>query len=167
MKQFALVVLAVCMAALGTPVLGQHDTAHQLEITGDAWARATPPNRTVTAGYLEIRNTGDEARRMVGASSTVAGRAELHTHIHDPESGMMRMRHVEFIELPPGESVRLAPGGLHIMLSDLTRDLQPGMKVPLSLEFDDGHRLEVELEVHREAPLASGHGDHGHDHHRH
>ncbi|WP_026186033.1 copper chaperone PCu(A)C [Thioalkalivibrio thiocyanodenitrificans] len=166
MKQFALFVLAVCMAALGTPALGQHGT-HQVEITGDAWVRATPPKRTVTAAYLAIRNTGDEVRRVVGASSTVAGRAELHTHIHDRESGMMQMRHVDFIELPPGETVRLAPGGLHIMMMDVTRDLQPGMTVPLSLEFDDGHRLEVEVPVHREAPHASGHGSHGHDHHRH
>jgi periplasmic copper chaperone A len=163
MKQLVISLFALCAVAMGIPVAAQPDGTTPIEITEEAWVRSTPPNRTVTAAYLGIRNNSSETRRMTGASSSVAGRVELHTHVHDPQSGMMQMRHVEAIELPAGETVRLAPGGLHIMLMDLDRDLQPGASVPMTLEFDDGSRLELEAPVRREAAQDSGHG-HGHSH---
>ena len=45
----------------------------------------------------------------------------------------MRMRPVARIELPPGKPVKLASGGLHIMLIELKQPLKPGDKVPLTL----------------------------------
>lgn len=164
MKQLVISLLALCAVAMGIPVAAQPDgAAPPMEITEEAWVRSTPPNRSVTAAYLGIRNNTGETRRMTGASSPVAGRVELHTHVHDHQSGMMQMRHVEAIDLPAGETVRLAPGGLHIMLMDLDRDLQPGATVPMTLEFDDGSRLELEAPVRREAAQDAGHG-HGHSH---
>jgi periplasmic copper chaperone A len=154
MNRFAFSLLTLCATVSLTPAVAQADAASTMEITEAAWVRATPPNRTITAGYLAIRNTGSESHRIVGAASPVAGRAELHTHVHDHATGMMQMRHLDAIELPAGETVRLAPGGLHIMLMDLDRDLQPGMNVPLTLELDDGSRLELEAPVRR--------GDEGH-----
>ncbi|OOG27724.1 hypothetical protein B1C78_03170 [Thioalkalivibrio denitrificans] len=147
------------------PAIADSGAAQVMEITEAAWVRATPPNRDITAGYLTIRNTGSETRHIVAAASPVAGRVELHTHIHDRESGMMQMREVESIELPAGETVQLAPGGLHLMIMNLKQDLQPGASVSLTLEFDDGSHLELEAEVHRQAP--GGHQGHGHGHHHH
>jgi periplasmic copper chaperone A len=172
MKQLVIFLFALCAVAMGIPVAAQHDAAAQMEITEEAWVRSTPPNRTVTAAYLGIRNNSGESRRMTGAASPVAGRVELHTHVHDPRSGMMQMRHVEAIELPAGETVRLAPGGLHIMLMDLDRDLQPGATVPMTLEFDDGSRLELEAPVRRgeeamEMHQSQDNDHHGHSQHRH
>jgi periplasmic copper chaperone A len=169
MKQFAITVL-IFWATLGLgPAMADGDAARQMEITESAWVRATPPNRTITAGYLAIRNKGSVDHRLVGADSPVAGRAELHTHVHDRESGMMQMRHVDSIDLPAGETVRLAPGGLHIMLMDLNRDLQPGTSVPITLEFADGSRLELDAPVMREAPAGQRgqHPSQEHGHHRH
>lgn len=175
MKNAMIVVLLICAVGFAAS-LPARQSAGQVEVTGEAWVRSTPPNRSITAGYLDLRNTGTETRRLISVSSPVAGRVELHTHVHDRSTGMMQMRHVESIEIPAGERVQLAPGGQHIMLMDLDRDLQAGVTVPMTLNFDDGSELSVEAVV-RHAGQASepahdrGHGhNHGHGHgdsHRH
>ena len=68
---------------------------------------------------------------LVSVSSPVAARAELHNTTM--EEGVMKMRPVGRIELPAGKPVKLAPGGLHVMLIDLKQPLKPGDKVPLTL----------------------------------
>lgn len=168
MNRLTILLLTLGIGAAVPALAQEHAAGTTMEIVEQAWVRATPPNRAVTAGYLGIHNAGDETRRLVGAASPVSDRTELHTHVHDRESGMMQMRHVESIELPAGETVRLAPGGLHIMFMALTRDLQPGMTVPVTLEFDDGSRLDLEAEVRRQAPTEQGDHQHqGHGQHRH
>ncbi|MFN2349337.1 MAG: copper chaperone PCu(A)C [Thioalkalivibrio sp.] len=144
------IILSLLLASLAfiTPVSAQ-DAASSMEVVDGAWVRSTPPNMKVTAGYLTLRNTSDTDRRLVGARSTVSDRVELHTHDHDMQSGMMRMRHVEAIDLPAGETVALEPGGHHIMIMNLQSDLQPGVDVPLTLEFDDGSTLELQAPVRR------------------
>lgn len=172
MKQLAIAMLALCALTLGVPALAHDHDAAGMEVTGGPWVRATPPGRNITAGYLTIRNNSSEARRIVGAASPVAGRVELHTHVHDAGSGMMQMRQVDAIDVPAGETVELAPGGLHLMIMDLERGLEPGMSVPLTLEFDDGSRLEMEAPVRRgeeamEMHQSQDQGNHGNHHHGH
>lgn len=109
------------------------------------WARATPPGATVGAGYLEIRNTGRSADRLVGASTPAAAMVQVHEiRVAD---GEMQMREVGVLEIPAGGSVRLEPGGLHLMLMDLTAPLVTGTTVPVTLEFDVAGRIPVELAV--------------------
>lgn len=158
------IILSLLLASLAliTPVSAQ-DAASAMEVVESAWVRSTPPNMKVTAGYLSLRNTSETDRRLVGARSTVSDRVELHTHVHDMQSGMMQMRHVEAIELPAGETVALEPGGHHIMMMNLQSDLQPGVDVPLTLEFDDGSTLEVLAPVRR---VTMGGHSQGNDHHR-
>jgi copper(I)-binding protein len=109
-----------------------------------AWTRAAGEGRT-GAGFMTLRNAAAAPDRVVSASSPAARRVELHTHIR--EGDVMRMRPVPAIELPPGQEVRLAPGGQHLMMIGLTRPLRQGERVPVTLVLERGGRLEVTLDV--------------------
>ena len=135
--RFALPLLLV--AALCGP------TTALAEITvKDAWARATPPGARTGAIYLTLVNDSS-ARRLVGAATDVAERAELHTHVH--ENGMMAMRQVAAIEVPAGGEARLAPHGDHVMLFGLRGSLAVGDTLSLTLAFETGEPLTVEVPV--------------------
>ena len=105
----------------------------------DAWVRAPAPGQKVAGVYMEIVSRTHSA--LVAVASPVAARAELHSMAL--EDGVMKMRPLERIELPAGTAVKLAPGGLHVMLIDLKQPLQRGEKVPLTLtvlQLDSGSR---------------------------
>ena len=108
------------------------------------WSRATPPGAKVGAGFMQLRNAG-AADRVVGASSPVAGRVEMHITVRDGD--VMKMREVTSFEVPAGGSVVLKPGGAHLMLLDLKRPLKKGEKVPLRLKLEKGGELKMELSV--------------------
>jgi copper(I)-binding protein len=92
--------------------------AEAAEITiNDPYARAVPPGQPNSAVFLSLTNSSAQDRALVGAESPAAGVTELHTHVN--EDGMMRMRRIDRIELPAGETVTLKPGGLHVMLIGL------------------------------------------------
>src|SRR5262245_2902735 len=84
-----------------------------------AWARATVPGQKVAGVYLDIRS--DAAATLTGARSSAAGSAEIHSMSND--NGVMRMRRLPRLDLPAGETVRLVPGGNHIMLLNIKRPL--------------------------------------------
>jgi copper(I)-binding protein len=108
------------------------------------WTRATPPGAKVGAGFMQLRNAG-AADRVVGASSPVAGRVEMHVTLREGE--VMKMREVKSFEVPAGGSFELKPGGAHLMLLDLKRPLKKGEKVPLTLKLEKGGELKLELGV--------------------
>jgi copper(I)-binding protein len=88
-----------------------------------------------------------KAVRLVEVSTPVAGRVELHQMAMEGQT--MRMRAVESLELPAGQTVNLASGGYHVMLFDLKRQLKDGEQVPLTLTVVDagGKRENVTLSV--------------------
>ena len=99
-----------------------------------------------SAAYMVIRNTGSEADKLIAASTDAAKTVELHTVIE--EGGMMRMRQVEGgIDIPANGQVELKPGGFHVMLIGLTRDLNAGDKVELTLTFEKAGEIPVTAEV--------------------
>jgi len=108
------------------------------------WSRATPPGAKVGAGFMQLRNAG-AADRVVGASTPVAGRVEMHVTLR--EGDVMKMREVKSFEVPAGGSFELKPGGAHLMLMDLKRPLKKGEKVPLTLKLEKGGELKAELTV--------------------
>ena len=112
---------------------------------GDAYARAVPPGQPNSAVFMTLTNPSDTPRALVSAQSPAAKTVELHTHVN--EGGMMRMRRIERIEVPARGSVKLEPGGLHVMLIGLNDDLAPGSTVDLTLSFDDGNQVEVKAPV--------------------
>ena len=87
----------------------------------NAWIRTPVADRTVTAGYCDITNTGSAPVAITGFSGEGL-RVEIHETID--EDGMMRMRPVPSLHLGPGETVSLAPGGKHLMLFDFDPDFE-------------------------------------------
>jgi hypothetical protein len=112
----------------------------------DAWARATPQGAKTGAAYVTITNKGD-ADTLLGASTLVAGEAQLHTTTTD--NGVMKMRPLKSLGLKPGASVALKPGGMHIMLMDLKQPLQEGESFPLALDFQKAGRIETVVKVQK------------------
>lgn len=107
--------------------------------------RAVPAFMKTTAGFMTLVNRTDQARMIVGASSPKAGVIELHMHTND--DGVMRMRRIPHIHLPPGQAVRLQPGGLHLMIFELKEPLNKGDAVAIELTLDDGNRVAVNATV--------------------
>ena len=138
---FTRIALLACLAA---PALAQNS------ITADQpWARATAPRQSVGGAYVAL--TSPAADRLVGASTPVAGRVEVHNMTMD--STVMRMREqAAGLPLPAGQTVALTPGGHHLMLMDLKQPLVTGQTFPLQLRFQHAAPMEIVVQV---APVGS------------
>ncbi|MCW8087118.1 copper chaperone PCu(A)C [Sabulicella glaciei] len=134
------------------PVAGA--LAQPAVLVEEAWTRAAGQGAT-GAGYMTLRSGAGD--RLLGATSPLAQRVELHTHLRDGD--VMRMRPVESVEVQPGTAVTLRPGGLHLMLYGLARPLSPGEQVPITLRFERAG--EVPAQLHVQAAGARGPGGHG------
>ncbi|MET3999626.1 copper chaperone PCu(A)C [Marinobacterium sp. MBR-109] len=126
------------------------------------FARATPPGQPNSAAFMQLVNKG-ETTALVAAKSSVADVVELHTHTND--EGVMRMRRIEQIELPAGDTTVLQPGGLHVMLIGLKQPLQEGSQIDLSLEFADGSQQQIDLPVQMAMPAGMQMQQHTHGGH--
>ncbi len=127
----------------------------------EPWAKATVPGQKVGGVYMKIVTR--ENLRLTGVKSAVAETAEVHQM--KMENGMMRMRAVPILELPAGKTVKLEPGGYHIMLFDIRHSLVAGQKLKLELTVEDAskhqHHVAVEAVVRdRDAGPAGGHDHH-------
>jgi copper(I)-binding protein len=146
-------------ALLSVPALAQDYTAGSLKI-GQPWARATPKGAPVGGGYLSITNTGNEPDRLIGGSSPISKKFEVHQMSMD--HGVMKMRPLgSGLEIPPGKTITLSAGGLHVMFVDLNQPLKQGDKIPATLEFAKAGKVQVEFLV--EGMGATHDGDAGHD----
>ncbi|WP_421250994.1 copper chaperone PCu(A)C [Aeromonas sp. 600584] len=117
----------------------------------DGYVRLLPPGSPNTAAFMVLKNDADQPVKLVAAASAAAGRAELHTHLH--ENGVMKMRQVENIEIPAKGEAVLKPGSLHIMLFEVGT-LSEQTPFPLTLTMDDGQKLELSLPVKPIEPMA-------------
>ncbi len=125
---------------------------------GHPHARPTAPSQPTGGGYLTVVNNG-VADRLLSATSPVAESVQLHSM--RMEGDVMRMRKVDAIELPPGKTVELRPGGLHLMLVGLRTPLAPGETFPMTLRFEKAGEVKVDVKV--EAAVsgrAPAHGKH-------
>jgi copper(I)-binding protein len=156
------ILIAGALALTVTAAVAHDFKVGSLEI-GHPWARATPKGATIGGGYLKITNTGAEADRLVGGSSTVAGRFEVHEMA--TVDGVMKMRPVTGgLEIKPGQTVELKPGGFHIMLMGLKQPLEAGQTVKGTLTFEKAGTVEIEYKVEPigATPKAEGgQGGHG------
>ena len=114
------------------------------------WARATPSGAKVGGGYFKLRNTGAEPDRLIGFSSPVAARGEIHDMA--VVDGVMRMREMKALDIPPGATVEFKPGGMHVMFLDLKGGLVEGMPVKARLTFEKAGSVEIEFSV---APIGA------------
>ena len=108
-------------------------TARAEVTVSDAWVRASLPQQRATGAFMKIHSDG-ERLRLVGASTAVAGVSEIHEM--RIENDIARMGPVDGVEIAPGATVELRPGGYHVMLMDLHRALEAGTEVPLVLVFE-------------------------------
>jgi copper(I)-binding protein len=147
------VVSAVLLAASGA-------AAAQVQVK-DAWARPALQGQTATGAFMSLMSS--DGARLVGASSSVAGVVEIHEMVM--EGSVMKMRAVSGVDLPPGRSVELKPGGYHVMLMDLKRPLKAGDRVTVELRIETREKRlvsqPIEVEVAARAP-AGATGTHKH-----
>ncbi len=110
------------------------------------WSRATPGGAKVGGGYLRITNTGTAPDRLIGGSFPLASKVEVHEMRLDGD--VMRMKPVEGgLEIKPGATVELKPGGLHLMFMDLKEPLKEGQVLKGTLTFEKAGPIEVEYTV--------------------
>jgi copper(I)-binding protein len=133
-KLFALLMIA------SLPALAQVTVA-------EPWVRATVAAQKATGAFMTL--TSAQPAKLVGVSSPAAGAVEVHEM--KMENDMMKMRQMQALELPAGQTVKLAPGGYHLMLLDLKQPLKDGDKVPLTLEIEDAKKVRSKITV--EAPV--------------
>jgi copper(I)-binding protein len=162
---------AVCL--LAAPVLAASPSApakgpaavqaqaQQLPVVEGAWVRTAVAGQQGTGAFMRI--TARQAMQLIGVTSPVAGTAEVHEMRMDGD--IMRMRRITKLDLPPGQTVELKPGGYHLMLMDLKQPVATGSAVPLTLLFRDASgaesRLELKVPVAAKAPGGSGHAPAG------
>ena len=129
------------------------------------WSRATPAGASVAGGFLRITNKGSAPDRLIGGSSAVSDRFEIHEMA--VIDGVMRMRPVKNgLEIKPGETVELKPGSYHVMMMGLKQGLQQGQKVKGTLTFEKAGTIEIEYTVEaiggppprHDAPMGGMHG---------
>lgn len=139
--------VALCAAALfgaGGGLAAQGAGTAALEVRMP-WTRASAGMARTAAVYLTIVNHGQSADRLVAAASPVARTAAVHRHIM--EGNIMRMRPVHGLEIAPGGTTVLEPGGLHVMLMGLRGPLTEGERFPLTLTFERAGDIQVEVAV--------------------
>lgn len=141
-------------AAVGTTKVGDL-------VIATPWTRATPGGAKIGGGYLKITNNGKAGDRLVSISADFAGRVEIHEMSMD--GGVMKMRPLAAgLEIKPGESVELKPGGYHVMFMDLKQPLKEGDTVKATLTFEKAGPVDVSFAVNA---VGAGAGGGGHMHH--
>ena len=159
MNRIKLSLLAAAMM-LGTSAAVAADEVKAGDLViSQAWSRATPGGAKVAGGYLTIENKGNAADRLVSVSAEIAGKAEIHEMAMD--NGVMKMRALDKgLAIEPGKSVKLAPGGNHLMLQELKGPFKQGDKVPVTLQFEKAGKVAVSLAVQGVGAQAPGDGGH-------
>jgi copper(I)-binding protein len=164
--------MTVVLAAVLTLVAGaagaEDYTVGTIQIA-NPWARATPRGADIAGAYMTIRNAGPAPDRLIGGSTAVASRFELHQMLMD--RGIMKMRPVDGgLEIKPGQAVEFKPGSFHVMLVGLKRPLEKGQRVKATLEFEQAGKVDIEYVVEAigaaggpapKGPAAKGPMDHG------
>lgn len=136
-----LVVAAIASAA--SPSVAHEFRAGAMEID-HPWTRATPPAARVGGGYLKLKNESAAPDRILGGSSAVAGKVEIH--LMEMNDGIMKMRPVPGgVEIPAGGTVEFAPGGYHLMLMELKKPIVEGEMIPVTIEFEKAGKVDIEL----------------------
>lgn len=118
-----------------------------------AWVRSSAAagmdtmtaNTSTSAAYMVIRNAGTEPDALVAIRTDAAEVAELH--VSETQNGVTMMSAVENVPVPARDKVELKPGGLHIMLIKLKKELTAGEKITLTLVFEKSGEIQIEAEI--------------------
>lgn len=128
---------AACLAAFPEVALAE-------VIVTDPWARASILASRPGAAYLTLLS--DTEDRLLSATTPIAGNVMIHASETDANA-VTRMIHIDALDLPAGQTVRFAPGGMHLMLMGLTGKLEEGAQFPLTLSFQRAGEIIVTVPV--------------------
>ena len=135
-----------------------HDMAQMkkgIEISS-AYLRAPLPGRDIGAAFFDVKNHGADDK-LISASSPASETVEVHNHIN--ENGVMKMRQVEAVDLPKGETVSFKPGSYHLMFYGMT--LAEGQEdVAVTLNYEKADPVTIIVPV-GDPNTGSNHGSHG------
>jgi periplasmic copper chaperone A len=158
----------LCAAALFVAatvgIAGAQDAKIGALTISEGWARESIGPARTAAGYLQLQNDGDETLSVTGASSTAARHVALHQTIRDGD--VMRMRPVAALEIAPGETITLKPGGHHLMFTRVHEPFRQGMEVDVTLTLSDGRSVALVVPVRSlgaRGDQKTGHHDHGNE----
>ncbi|WP_455201274.1 copper chaperone PCu(A)C [Kaarinaea lacus] len=124
----------------------------------DAWVREAPPNAKVLAAYMTLENHSDKEKVLTSVVSPVFDKIEIHKSVH--KGDMATMEKQKELPIATHGTVKLQPGGLHLMLYTPNKKLKAGDNVSITLKFADGSTSAVNAKV-KKATGSSGHHDHG------
>jgi copper(I)-binding protein len=123
--------------------------AHEVKVGNLAivhpWARATAGAAKNGAVYMRIENQGDTDDRLIAMTTAAAARVEMHTHIEENGTAMMRL--VEAIDLPAHGVTEFKPGHYHVMLIGVDPPLREFDTFVMTLEFATAGKIDVEVYV--------------------
>jgi copper(I)-binding protein len=139
--------LAAWMAFLPqTDVLAGDNSVTAGAITlSEGAAKPMPPGARVGGGGLVIVNAGPVDDRLLAVETPAAGRVELHEMTMDND--VMRMRKLDSIAVPAGQTIKLSGGGLHLMFMDVKAPFRTGDTIPLTLTFEKAGAIAYALPV--------------------
>jgi len=162
---FRKTLLATCVAiSTAIPALADAMMIH------DAYMRTSGPTAKSGAAFMHIMNETDQDDRLISASSDISKRVELHTHMASGD-GIMKMIHVEEgFAVPAGGMHPLERGGDHVMFMGLTRKIQHGDTITVTLSFEKAGDIVVDIPVDLDRKPETGmkHGEmHNHANHKH
>ena len=121
-------------------------SAAQLEIT-EAWIKNLPMVVPMRAGYMDISNNQTQTIKIEWLESEAFSRIEIHRSIEKDE--LTSMQPVNSLSISPGETVRLAPGGIHLMMMNPVKTLAPGNKIIVTIGYDDQSTQIIEMIVRK------------------
>jgi len=111
----------------------------------DGFVRESIPGTTISSAYMTLKNNSEKSVTLVGASSEISARIEIHEH--SMSDGMMSMRQLDSIVINSKDTVILQPSGLHLMIFDIKAPLKHGDLITLTLHFLSHPDVEVQLPV--------------------
>jgi periplasmic copper chaperone A len=111
----------------------------------DGFVRAVPPGQSTTAIFLTLRNEAKVKVDIVGIDSSIGHHAMLHKTIISDD--MAKMVHLDSVSIAPNSTLKLAPGGMHIMIMGVSQSLQIDQKITVTLNFSDQTQQTFEVPV--------------------
>ena len=144
MTHSSLLPLALALAVSAAPAIAQEFKAGDI-VVEKPWARATPKGADVGAGYFVVHNNGAAPDTLTGGSADFA---TVGIHEMKTEGGVMKMAEMtNGLDIPAHGTLRLAPGGYHMMFTHLTKPLTKGEKVQATLTFAHAGPVTVDFNV--------------------
>jgi copper(I)-binding protein len=153
------ITLAIALTFAASAASAHEYKAGSIEIK-HPWSRATPKGASVAGGYMKLINTGATPDRLIGGSTEIAGKFEIHEMSMD--NGVMKMRPLaNGVEIKPGETVEFKPGGYHLMFVGITQPVVQGKRVKGTLEFEKAGKVDVEYAIEPIGGTPKGEGGGG------